>query len=282
MKRDSLFYRYFEEMPGCFFRLLGRPESDAGRFDLNAIEYKDTAVRLDGVFQPRHPDVDPAYIWEAQYYPSDAVYANVLSKVGRFLEHGDPRQDWVAVVIYPNRVMEQKNLRPYRCLVESDQLVRVFLDELPPAPPDQYEMGILELIAAKPAVAMIKAQELVPRLRNSNRSAVFRRQLVAFIETVILYQFPKMSRKEIEKMLQVSDVRETRVFQEALEEGFEKGIEKGIEKGREEGLLKGLEQGRELLAVELFALNQPLAVIAEKTGFSLSRVRSIVKKHRSK
>lgn len=32
-------------------------------------------------------------------------------------------------------------------------------------------------------------------------------------------QFPHWSREEIEKMLQVSDVRQTRVYQEALQEG---------------------------------------------------------------
>ncbi|HEY3788401.1 MAG TPA: DUF2887 domain-containing protein, partial [Urbifossiella sp.] len=143
MKRDSLFYRFFKELPGSFFHLIGRPEAEAERYELNAIEYKETAVRLDGVFEPREPAADPAFIWEAQYYPSDKVYANLLSKIGRFLEHGDQNQDWVAVVIYPNRAMEQKNLRPYRCLMDSDQLVRIYLDELPPATPAQFEMGIL-------------------------------------------------------------------------------------------------------------------------------------------
>ena len=112
MKRDSLLFRFFTDMPGCFFRLLGRPEDDALRYTFDAIEYKETAVRLDGVFRPRDPSVDPAYIWEAQYYASEKVYANLWTKIGRFLEHGDPRQDWVAVVIYPNRSMEQENLRP--------------------------------------------------------------------------------------------------------------------------------------------------------------------------
>lgn len=262
MKRDSLFYRYFEEMPGCFFRLVGRPASDARRFELNAIEFKDTAVRLDGVFQPKHPEADPVYIWEAQYYPSDAVYANLMAKVGRYLEHNDPTQDWVAVAIYPNRVMEQKALRPYRCLLDSDQLVRVFLDELPPAPPDQFEMGILELIAAKPDDAMRKARRLVQRLRESGRSSEFQRQLVTFIETVILYQFPKMSREEIEKMLQVSDVRETRVFQEALQEGEDRVGTRVV--------------------LELHARENSVSEIAKVTGFTTARVRAIIKRHAPK
>ena len=108
--------------------------------------------------------------------------ANLLSKIGRFLEHGNAEQDWVAVVIYPNRELEQKNLHPYRCLLESDQLVRIYLDELPPAPPDQFEMGILELIAAEPETALKKAQAMVPRLRVSKQPRQFQRTLLQLVE----------------------------------------------------------------------------------------------------
>src|SRR5579859_4841878 len=114
MKRDTLFFRLFKELPECFFQLVGRPERDARRYRLDAIEFKETSVRLDGVFQPIQADLDPAYLWEVQYYSSDKVYANILSKIGRFLEHGNPNQDWIAVVMYPTRSLEQANLRPYR------------------------------------------------------------------------------------------------------------------------------------------------------------------------
>ncbi len=181
MKRDPLFFRLFKELPGCFFHLVGRSAADAQRYALEAIEYKATSVRLDGVFRPLQPVGQPAYLWEAQFYASETVYANLLSKIGRFLEHGNPEQDWVAVVIYPNRELEQKNLHPYRCLLESDQLVRIYLDELPPAPPDQFELGILELIAAQPETALKKAQAMVPRLRASKQPRQFQRMLLQLI-----------------------------------------------------------------------------------------------------
>jgi hypothetical protein len=46
MKRDSLFFRFFKELPSSFFQMIGRPETDPARFELEAIEYKETAVRL--------------------------------------------------------------------------------------------------------------------------------------------------------------------------------------------------------------------------------------------
>jgi predicted transposase/invertase (TIGR01784 family) len=266
MTRDPLFYRFFKDLPGCFFQLIGQPASDADRYDFKAIEYKETSVRLDGVFMPRINEVGLAYILEVQYYPSETVYANIMSKIGRFLEHGDPAQDWVAVVIYPNRSMEQKNLKPYECLIESRQLRRIYLDELPPAFPDQFEMGVLELMAAKPEAALEKAKAMVPRIRKSKRAKQFQRTMIEFIETVILYQFPHWSREEIEKMLQVSDVRKTRVFQEAREEGLEEGREEGREKERE------------AIASELLGVGRPIDEIAKVTGLAVSQVRKLKKR----
>ncbi len=104
-------------------------------------------------------------------------------------------------------------------------------------------------------------------------SVEFRKRVVQFIQTVILYQFPKLSREEIEKMLQVTDVRETRVFQEALEEGREAGRGLGREEGREEA--------RQDMARRLLQLGHTLAEVADVTGLSQSKLRSLKKRPRN-
>jgi predicted transposase/invertase (TIGR01784 family) len=83
------------------------------------------------------------------------------------------------------------------------------------------------------------------------------------IETVVLCQFPEKSRKELEKMLQVNDVRETRVFQEALEEGLEKGKQIGVAETKED------------VARRLLAKKYPLQEIAEISGLSLAQVKKL-------
>jgi predicted transposase YdaD len=186
MKRDPLFFRLFKELPSCFFELVGRP-ADAEKYELSAVEYKSAAVRLDGVFRPNTSEVGPAYLWEAQFYPSDTVYANLMIKIGHFLQDDGPDQDWIAVVIYPSRELEQKNLHPYRSLLNCEQLLRIYLNELPPAPPDRFDLGILELIAAKPDAALKKASALVPKVRASKRPPHFKRMVIQFTETVIVY-----------------------------------------------------------------------------------------------
>jgi predicted transposase/invertase (TIGR01784 family) len=127
-------------------------------------------------------------------------------------------------------------------------------------------MGILELIAAKPETALEKAQAMVPRLKSSDRSQEFQRIAIQFLETVMVHQFPKMTREEIEKMLQVSDFRETRVFQEALEEG----MEKGREEGREEMLEK--------VVFSMLDAKLPTVEIAKFTGLSAAQIRAIKKR----
>ena len=67
-------------------------------------------------------------------------------------------------------------------------------------------------------------------------------------------------------MLQVSDVRETRVFQEALEEGLEEGLEKGLE-------------AMARVVLKMLAKEQSIAEIAEITGLTPAQIRQIKKKH---
>lgn len=281
MKRDSLFFEFFRDLPRGFFEAIGRGDVDPEQYELKSIEYKQTAVRLDGVFSPLAAGAGPAYIWETQWYSSDKVYANLMSKIGRFLEHGNPAQMWVAVVIYPTRSME-KNLDPYRCLLNSDQLIRLYLDEFAPAEPDRIEMNILHMIAAEPDDALRNARELVTRVRSAELPTEFRRRVIQFVETVILYQFPTMSREEIERMLQVTDVRQTRVFQEALQEGREEGRMEGREEGRLEGREEGREEGRDQatleIATKLLLKDWPVAEIVEATGLTAARVRALKKK----
>ena len=64
-------------------------------------------------------------------------------------------------------------------------------------------------------------------------------------------------REEIDKMLTISDFRQTRVYQEALEEGMEKGVEK--------------------VALWMIKKNWPIAEIVEATGLSAVQVRKLKK-----
>jgi predicted transposase YdaD len=48
----------------------------------------------------------------------------------------------------------------------------------------------------------------------------------------VVYKFPKLSREEIERMFGLSELRRTKVYQEALQEGREEGEQKGLDRER--------------------------------------------------
>lgn len=83
----------------------------------------------------------------------------------------------------------------------------------------------------------------------------------------MIYKLSRLSREEIQSMLQVHDIRETRVYQEAREEGREEGLHEGIEKERQRS------QQEKLHAVsKLAALQISPAKIADVLGLDLELV----------
>jgi len=68
----------------------------------------------------------------------------------------------------------------------------------------------------------------VARVKREIADAALRHDLLELIETVIIYKLARFTREEIQVMLQVHDIRETRVYQEALEEGEKKGLARAI------------------------------------------------------
>jgi predicted transposase/invertase (TIGR01784 family) len=73
-------------------------------------------------------------------------------------------------------------------------------------------------------------------------------------------------REELERMLELTDIRETKVFQEALEEGMEKGMEQALER----------------VALRSLAKGYSVADVSELTGLSVPRVKRLKKKIDSK
>jgi len=67
-----------------------------------------------------------------------------------------------------------------------------------------------------------RAKELISKARQQIADEVAKRELLQLIETIIVYKFPQKSWEEIEQMLGVTELKQTRVYQEALEEGERK------------------------------------------------------------
>lgn len=66
------------------------------------------------------------------------------------------------------------------------------------------------------------------------------KQLLELIETILVYKLPNISREEIEAMFGLSELKQTRVYQEAKQEGKEEGKEEGKQEGRFEAKLEAV------------------------------------------
>ena len=73
-------------------------------------------------------------------------------------------------------------------------------------------------------------------------------------------------------MLQVTDITQTRVYQEAFEEGRKEGREEAREKGREEV--------KEEIARRCLKMGLSVADVVRGTGLTAERVRKLGKKTR--
>ncbi|MCA2863535.1 MAG: DUF2887 domain-containing protein, partial [Microcystis sp. M049S1] len=103
------------------------------------------------------------------------------------------------------------------------------------------------LVVESETEAVRTAQTLIERTREEITDQSSQRQLINLIESIIIYKLPQKSREEIEAMFELSDLKQTRVYQEALAEGEERGLERGLEQGLE----RGLEQGERLVVENL-------------------------------
>ncbi len=89
-----------------------------------------------------------------------------------------------------------------------------------------------------------------------------KRDLIKLVETIIVYKLPQKSREEIEAMFGLSELKQTRVYQEALEEGKQLGVEEGKEQTKLETIPRMLQFG---LSEEAIAkmLDLPLELVQQ-------------------
>ena len=73
--------------------------------------------------------------------------------------------------------------------------------------------------------------ELTNRLMQQARTQLldegFKQKVLELIESVLVYKFTALSRQELEAMFGLSDLKQTRFYQEAKEEGKQEGKQEG-------------------------------------------------------
>ncbi|GAB4208109.1 MAG: Rpn family recombination-promoting nuclease/putative transposase [Coleofasciculaceae cyanobacterium] len=232
MKTDTIFYQLFKELPQIFFELIGNPETNISAYEFTAPEIKQRAFRLDGVFSTREEfPHEPLYFVETQFYKDNQFYDRLFTGIFLYFYQYQPcNSNWYAIVIYDRRSNETPIPPCYRALIEP-HLRCVYLDATEETAFDSLSMGMLKLVVETQKNTSALAQQLIHKAREELTDGIIQSRVIEFIETIVVYKFPQLSREEIETMLGLSELKNTRVYQEAHEEGLQEGIERGLIQG---------------------------------------------------
>ena len=260
MKTDSLFFEIFQKLPQTLFELLGEPIERQEQYEFCSVEVKQTAFRIDGVFIPK-PGAGRSNrnFLEVQFQKDPGLYERLFSEIMMYLAQNPEVKDWRAIAIYPRRSIEQENLHRHRSLLQSEQFQVVYLDDFLGQTTEQIGVQLMQLIVSKERDTAQYLERLVPQFQGKTEPA--NQAIIELITTIMVYKFPQLSREEIQAMFTVSDLKQTKVYQEALDEGRVEGRAAGIEEGLEQGRTEGrTEEAKSLVLKQLDRLIGSIAL----------------------
>ncbi|MEH1934666.1 MAG: Rpn family recombination-promoting nuclease/putative transposase [Nostoc sp.] len=219
MKTDAIFYDIFQEFPSILFELIGQSNTNTNAYKFIAPEIKQRSFRLDGVFSPLEGfGNEPLYFVEVQFYKDEEFYDRLFTSIFLYFSQYKPvTSEWYAIVIYDKHSNETSCPLRYRALLEP-HLRCFYLDELEVVAEESLGVGIVRLVVETNNKAPELAKQLIDKARLELADVLIQRKVLEFIEEIIVYKFPNFNREEIETMLNINLLKQTRVYQEAKEE----------------------------------------------------------------
>jgi predicted transposase/invertase (TIGR01784 family) len=223
MRRDSIFYKLFQQSPTLLFELLINPPVNADEYRFDSVAVKEPKFEIDGVFLPpesQNPGV--VYFCEVQFQKDERLYERVFAESWLyFYRNRDRFSNLQIVIIYPSRSLEQADIRPYLSQLNSPQVNRIYLDELGDIRSLPLWVALMVLTTIEDEQATAEARYLLARSQQEV-SQPENRVIIELLTTIMVYKFENKSQREVEEMLGIT-LRETRVYREIKEEGREEG-----------------------------------------------------------
>ena len=265
MKRDTIHYQVFKRFPGLLFELVNNPPPQSRNYRFDSVEVKETSFRIDGVFLPPLGAVPKTVFFaEVQFQKDESLYHRFFTESLAYLYRNQSLyDDWRGVVIFPSRSLEPLKTTMHRSLLRSDQVQRIYLNELEDS---QHSLGIslMQLPLASEAHMADQAKQLIARVQQEQTASLAKSEIIDVITTIAVYKFSKLTRAEVEAMLGLR-LEETRVYQDAKAEGEQIGEQRGEQRGERNAKLK--------MVSRLVAKGLSLEEVAELLEMSVEDVR---------
>jgi predicted transposase/invertase (TIGR01784 family) len=155
------------------------------------------------------------------------------------LHQNRPIKLWQAVVIYPTRKVETDGSLHYSTLLESDRIKRIYLEDIKDPLTDRMGLQLIQLIVVEDDKTIITAQNLLKHIKIQTDQETVKHWL-EWVETILVYKLPRLSREEIQKMLGYNDIelKQTRFYQDVFTEGQQQGLQKGLHDGEAKILIR--------------------------------------------
>ena len=234
MRRDSIFYKLFQQSPTLLFELLTNPPTNADAYRFDSVAVKEPKFEIDGVFlPPENEGAGVVYFCEVQFQKDEQLYERVFAESSLYFYRNRARfSDWQVVIIYPTRSIEQSDIHPHRTLLNGNQVHRVYLDELGDIRDLPLWVALMVLTTVDEEQAPAQARYLLTRTRQEVPSTSSH-AIIEMVTTIMVYKFEQLSQREVESMLGIT-LQQTRVYREIKEEGIKEGIKEGRQEGRQE------------------------------------------------
>lgn len=221
MRRDSIFYKLFQQYPALLFTLLTNPPENASEYKFDSVAVKEPKFEIDGVFiPPENESPGVVYFCEVQFQKDERLYERVDAETSLyFYRNRDRFSDWQVVIIYPSRNIEQSDIYPHRSFLNGGQVYRIYLDELGDIRELPLEVAVMLLTTVDKQQAPEEARYLLQRTQQENPQPSSQ-AIIELVTTIMMYQFEQLNQREVEEMLGIT-LKETRVYREIKQEGRE-------------------------------------------------------------
>ncbi|MEH2086983.1 Rpn family recombination-promoting nuclease/putative transposase [Nostoc sp.] len=219
MRRDTIFYKLFQQSPTLLFELLTNPPANTDEYRFDSVAVKEPKFEIDGVFlPPESQNSGVVYFCEVQFQKDEQLYERVFAESSLYFYRNSTRfSDWQAVIIYPSRSIEQSKIYPHRSFLNGEQVTRIYLDELGDIRSLPVWVALMVLTTIEDEQATEEARYLLTRSQQEAPQPE-NRAIIELLTTIMVYKFENKSQREVEEMLGIT-LKETRVYREIREEG---------------------------------------------------------------
>jgi predicted transposase/invertase (TIGR01784 family) len=192
--------------------------------------------------------------------PDPDLYYRIHNELATYLKQYQPPNPWTTLVIYPNEATECKIPHLERFLAFAN-LHRIYLNQIPPGL--SFGMDLLRLVVAPPEEVPQTGRDLVEQLKEFEPS--FSQKCLELVTELVSRKFPDITEEEIERMLGLAQLEQTRPYQQ----GFEIGVQTGEASGEK--------KARTAVAISLLRAGMSIDQVATHTGLSVEAVEKIQK-----